>query len=577
MKELVLKAAELERKKESLDEINPVWKESKKLDHEMSVHFTGEFPDFLFAQAAPNETKKAFDYRKSIFKPISKPPTGRALGATKRVWNPRNFTLPDLGPYMMKEYPGYGSIMNYFIQTFHPKKFQWANGVQVVRPRVIPTKRDSEGNEVVDASKPAEPIGIIIPAENVIDFNEEHVLVKLENKALVKYPTGFKRTGRIYEYYTATNIIRYTETSPDTLVTPVFNEDVLFNEAGHGLDYIPAIKLKGVPIKSVEGRMLYESYFAPALPMLECAVVDHSTLQMSKYAHAFPQKWELYDACKNTQCRDGKVRAKDADGKDVLEICQSCGGSGRASSPIDTYQIRLRDVNGELVPGIPLPPAGFVTPDSAILEFARKEIDTQIEQAFMMLQIDISNSEVKGSETALGKQIDRDELFSFLQTIANELFESFQWTVNTIGKMRDSAWKDVEIKPPHDFQIRSQEDLIEEMSNASIPNIVRKDTIDEFITKRFASDATQQRINEIIQYADGLYMVAPEDIRVHSADIKSEFKVLHLYILKYITEFMTKNPEWINGDIEKLAEELVARAALDVKTESFSPLFDEPA
>lgn len=575
MIDLVKQAVELERKGESLDKLNPIWKEAKKIDHEMSVHFTGEFPGFLFAQAAPNETKKAFDYRKSIFKPISKPPTGRALGATKRVWNPRNFTLPDLGDYMMKEYPGYGSLMNYFVQMFHPKKFQWANGVQVVRPRVIPTKKDSEGNEVVDASKPAEPIGIIIPAENVIDFNEEYVLVKLENKALVKYPEGLRRTGRIFEYYTATNIIRYTETSQETLVKPVFDEEVLFNEAGHGLDYIPAIKLKGVPIKSVEGRMLYESYFAPALPMLECAVVDHSTLQMSKYAHAFPQKWELYDACKNTRCVDGKVRDME-DGKEVWQVCESCGGSGRASGPIDVYQIRLRNVDGDITPGIPTPPGGYITPDSAILEFARKEIDTQIEQAFMMLQIDISNSEVKGSETALGKQIDRDELFSFLQTIANELFESFQWTANTIGKMRDSSWADVEIKPPHDFQIRSQEDLIEEMSNSNIPNIVRKDTIDEFITKRFASDVTQQRINEIIQYVDGLYMVAPEDIRVHSADIKPEFKVLHLYILKYITEFMEENPDWINGDLKALQDQLIARAALDVKTETFSPIFDEP-
>ena len=91
---------------------------------------------------------------------------------------------------------------------------------------------------------------------------------------------------------------------------------------------------------------------------------------------------------------------------------------------------------------------------------------------------------------------------------------------------------------------------------------------------RFASDATQQRINEIIEYTDGLYMVAPEDIRVHSAAIKPEFIVLHLYILKYIAEFMNVNENWIDGELAALSEQLVERAELDVKVETFSPIFD---
>jgi hypothetical protein len=308
--------------------------------------------------------------------------------------------------------------------------------------------------------------------------------------------------------------------------------------------------------------------------MLECAVIDHSTLQMSKYAHAFPQKWELYDACKNPRCIDGKVRAMDAEGKDLMEICDSCGGSGRASSPIDTYQIRLRDSNGELVPGIPLPPAGYVTPDSAILDFARKEIDTEIDKAFMMLQIDVSNSDVKGSETALGKQIDRDELFAFLQTIANEVFEAFSWTINTVGKMRDASFEDVEIKPPHDFQIRSQEDLLEEIANSAIPDIVRKDTLNEFISMRFAADETAKRINALIQYTDGLYMKSPEDVRVHSMSIQPEDLILHLYILKYIDEFTTADENWIDGEFPVLALQLEERALKDVKAETLSPVFD---
>jgi hypothetical protein len=264
------------------------------------------------------------------------------------------------------------------------------------------------------------------------------------------------------------------------------------------------------------------------------------------------------------------------DGKYFWEICEVCGGTARASSPVETYQVRLRDVDGELIAGIPTPPAGYIQMDSSILDFNRTEVDQQIEKAFMMMQIDVSNTHVKGQETALGKQIDRDELFSFLQTLANELFEAFQWTANTIGKMREGSWKDVTIMPPHDFQVRGQDDLVEEISNSSIPAPVRRDALREFNAMRFASDPVHLRINEVIEYADKLYMVAPEDIRVHSQNIKDRDIILHLYIAKYITEFIDADSGWLDKPLKVLEAELLARAEEDVKErQPFSPIFDE--
>lgn len=576
MIDLVIQAAKAEgRDDKGYDSINPIWSVCKAIDHKMSIHFSGEYPKFLFEPAAPNETKEVRKYKEQVYKAITTPPTGRALAATRRVWNPANFNLPDLGDYLTKEYPGYGSLMNYFIQMFHPKKLEWANAVQVVRPRIIPTKV-IDGKEVVDASKPAEPIAVIIPCKNVVDFNDNYVLVKLESKAPVKYGNEVRHTGRIFEHYTAENIIRYTEVSEEHQAEPKFVVEVLFTGEGHRLGYIPAIKLKGAPKKSMEGRMIYESYFAPALPMLESALLDHSLLQLGK-THAYPHPWSLVDKCGNPRCAGGQVMTgrNNENDQPIWEDCPTCGGSGsRNPGPLGEKQIQVRNNDGDISAGIPTPPDGFTSPQVDIYDFMRKEIDTQIEQAFMMLQIDVSNSQVKGSETALGKQIDRDELFSFLQTLANELFDAFQWTVNTVGKMREGSWKEIEIKPPHDFQIRSQQDLTEEIANTSIPAIVRKDTIDEFISMRFAHDPVSLRINEIIQYADGLYMLSPEDIRIHSMELQPEDKILHMYILKYIREFMEANPNWINGKLAEIAKQLEERALADVKTAELSPLFD---
>ena len=509
----------------------------------IEVHAKSDiFPEALFRSKAPNQSPEEWQYQKEVFKAIGSithPYWDKALGVLNRIWNEKNYSLkwPEIETpigeafppieYFSSDYPHFGSIEAFFSQVVTRKKVEDPNSLLVLD---IPFQPDNELPK---------PTLSIYSSKDVLKYKEGYyALVKTSDKSMVKFGNQYKREGVVLHYIDDIGVYRIEQTG--VLVEFTFSQPELIYT--HNLGELPAWRLKGKPTE-VDGKLIYESYFYPAIPSLNTAIIDFSTNQLSKIINTFPQPWRYVD-----DCDDCGGEGYNWEGDNKL-TCGTCRGSGNRNQYSVTSVIEVKIPKKDLIAGddtsaMQMPPGGYLDKANATeqIQLLIGEIETNITRAFAMLNIDVSNSTAKGSETALGKQIDREELFSFLLQIASELFELMRVSSNAIGRVRyGDAWTGVSVGSPQSFAIRSDTDLTEELTNAKtagIPEVAMQALLREYADTRFNSQEDVQEVFALTFAADRLVSMTQNDITqkmVMGVVAKWEV-VLHDSITAFISE-----------------------------------------
>lgn len=560
------------KKKQRYPEYNKTYKEQCEMAERVEVHASSDhFPESLFKTKAPNEDPAQFEWRKQNYQPITRPYWNRAANVVNRVWNEQNYSIgwaegqQEQANYFDKDYPQYRRLTNYFRQVVSRMKLEDPNAIAVVRPSYIPYKSTTlESGEViseVDVTQEIEPIVVVFECEEVIHFVPGKLaMVELEEKSELNSGNGKKeKEGIIYEIYDDVAIYRATQVGRKGDYT---FEITLWYE--HAWGYVPAWKLTGIPIYE-DGCLLYKSPYYDAIPVLDTALYDSSTLAAAKITGAFPVWWEYVDKCNAVGCIDGKVNKYGEDGYAIIGTtnCSVCNGTGKGQrrSVFGTYEVAIPDRLNEQ--NVQTPPLGYVALDPKILEFLRTEIETNCNTFYTMLNIDLSPSFAKGDETALGKQIDREEMFSFLLQFANEVFTLMHNCIDAIGFMRyGEPFKSPNIKSPRTFSIRSESDLTDELKIANDTNLPPQFKLSinkEALQVRFPNDKQQIVVFDIVAYCDGLFEKSDADINLGLANgsIKPVENILHRYILQFIAN---KEKAFFEKDNEAQRVELMADA-----------------
>ena len=556
---------------------NPVYRRSVELEEEMEVHMEAKhFPFKLFKSKAPNENPEEYAYRIAQFQPVTKPFMNRAFRTINRIWNESNYTINwkdnESHQYFTKTYPKHKSIIAFFRSLVTKFKLKDPNGVIVIKPRVLPTIQDQDGNLKADQSAKIEPVAVLYESCQVINFLEDqYALIELKEKSLVTFGTTQVREGRIFEFYDENKIWKITQVGKKVDYT--FTFDIYYE---HALGVLPVTKLKGEPCND-EDNIIYESYLMPAIPNLNIALYNHNTLEMSITNDAFPQRWEYVDPCNYEGCEGGWiVYDKENDKK---AHCPNCKGTGHTErhSPMGVKQVYIGDRLTQGAEGLSMPPAGYIAPDTATLEFRHSKYLKDVEQAFAFLNIDVSNSDVKGTEnTALGKKIDREELFSFLLLISDEQFDLLSWTIDLSGKMRYGNFEIPEITKPIDFSIRSNEELIEEMvaaKEALVPDIVIQKQLKEYALSRFNTSKEVTKFLDIVFKTDRLLTLTQEDIVLQktTGSVLTWEIILHTSIYTFLEQSIIEDEKFLEKDFKdqkKLLEQKAKDKEKEIKKES---------
>ena len=297
------------------------------------------------------------------------------------------------------------------------------------------------------------------------------------------------------------------------------------------------------------GDYYFQSFYTPAIPALDQAVCDFSTLQMSKFSHAFLQKWEYVDEC--DKC-NGSGQIEEALGfeEKVAIACSNCGGSGtkRMFGPMSVYQVQTPNrFTTEVETKVNIPPAGFIELDPQILDFLNKQVITNIQMAFELLSIDVMNNEkISGRETATGKAIDREELYSFLLRFANTIFADYEFAMDTIGRMRyGDAWKMPAVRYPQNFEMRTDAELTAEIKLA--PTFSKAMLAQQYLDTRFPIQEEKSAIMKLSVQVDPFFNLETRDVlALVASGIAPKWKaIMHFELESLIKEALSENEEFL--------------------------------
>jgi hypothetical protein len=316
----------------------------------------------------------------------------------------------------------------------------------------------------------------------------------------------------------------------------------------HNLGYLPCTRLGGISVQE-HGDYYFQSFYTPAIPALDQAVCDFSTLQMSKFSHAFLQKWEYVDEC--DKC-NGSGQIEEALGfeEKVAIACSNCGGSGtkRMFGPMSVYQVQTPNrFTTEVETKVNIPPAGFIELDPQILDFLNKQVITNIQMAFELLSIDVMNNEkISGRETATGKAIDREELYSFLLRFANTIFADYEFAMDTIGRMRyGDAWKMPAVRYPQNFEMRTDAELTAEIKLA--PTFSKAMLAQQYLDTRFPIQEEKSAIMKLSVQVDPFFNLETRDVlALVASGIAPKWKaIMHFELESLIKEALSENEEFL--------------------------------
>jgi len=523
----------------------PTYKACVEMEMRLRIHSNYDaFPEKLFREKAPNELPHEFNYRKNIYKPITVPYFHKAVNIAGRVWNRQNYEVrfedASQEKYFNEEYPRFGSLENYFQQITNFMTLTDPNAVLAIMPTDLQYFEDGTFNDTVETT----PVARCFHSKRVWGWKEgEYAILKADYGSEVEHGRVKSDEGLVFYIFDKNEIQIAKQIGKKGDYE--FEIELYYR---HNLGYLPCERLGGISVQE-HGDYYFQSFYTPAIPALDQAVCDFSTLQMSKFSHAFLQKWEYVDEC--DKC-NGSGQIEEALGfeEKVAIACSNCGGSGtkRMFGPMSVYQVQTPNrFTTEVETKVNIPPAGFIELDPQILDFLNKQVITNIQMAFELLSIDVMNNEkISGRETATGKAIDREELYSFLLRFANTIFADYEFAMDTIGRMRyGGAWKMPAVRYPQNFEMRTDAELTAEIKLA--PTFSKAMLAQQYLDTRFPIQEEKSAIMKLSVQVDPFFNLETRDVlALVASGIAPKWKaIMHFELEPLIKEALSENEQFL--------------------------------
>lgn len=552
----------------------------------------GIFPERLFAEAAPNQEPKEFEYMKKNYKPTTLPVFADYVSTTSRPWHKSNwhikymeddsiFSKETLQEYLSSEIPLYFSLENFMKNVMPSLKARDAEGVITVKPKDIVTI-EKDGERVISPNDLIKPIPVYYSVKQVVSESSDHALILLKEKSVVTEGKNKIKAGLVYEFYDENTIWKITQIG--RRIDFIF-EAVLFFQ--HNWGHLPVYKLMGIP-HAQEEKVVYQSPFLFAVPNLDLVAIYQSDLQATIKKCAYPYRIMIGDVCEfeddeGNQCDKGRIAALDKEGElTASKVCPSCFGAGLVSrvSRLGTMLLKPESsVEGGDETRMTAKPMEYVSPPVDILGFMRSEIHEHETRGRRILHLNTTNDIAKGSEdaTATAHAINLKAMAAFVAPISDQMFFLYQNVIDAIGWMRyGAAYKRPEIAFPTTFDFSTEADYVNKISQASeagVPPVIIEQILLQFIRTIYINDETSEKVFRLVAATDRLLPLTFDQInmKVARGTVAKWEEVLHCSSTSLIGELIEKDKEFLNKELSEQKTALEAQA----KTKVITPATEE--
>jgi hypothetical protein len=315
----------------------------------------------------------------------------------------------------------------------------------------------------------------------------------------------------------------------------------------------------------------FDSYFSAFVPFANEAIRQYSDWTAVMTTSAFPYREEIAETCSAKGCRDGIVYNSESD---EHERCGVCRGTGRVISR-SPYGVYFREKSNPAL-GENIAPneamLKFISPPVDIIAYSGEAWQTLLKKAEESLHLNV----IDEAQSGTAKQIDREDSFSQLTKISNNIFDEIIYkSLLFIERFRNvTEPKEPIIVKPISFSMKTEEDLIEEITkltdkNAPVAFLV--ESTKDLAKKRFSGNKAVTRMVEVLVSFDPLFNLNTKDkqLLLASGTIKKEDVIKSLYAYKSLTNLVADNgTEFLEKTLSEIFAEL--DAALKPIVDSYS-------
>jgi hypothetical protein len=541
--------------------------------NEWLTHADGLFPEKLIRERRPNETLEVLAYRAIIYQPKTKTTFSKVHSSLQKIrrspqWDIR-YNKTDrfsrireeetLETYCEENFPYFTSLTNWVFSLMLRKYLTDPNAVVFVYPLEYQVEQTSFRR----------PFAEVYDSCNVMYFvPDDYAVLRLPN-GCTYYSRNKPYKGDTYFFVTTQNIFRYDQVDGKGTYKLVLSEL-------HGLEMLPVVKLKGVLVNQCENHFLYESRIQGMMTELNEIVREYSDLQAGKVCHLYPERWEYAQnqcsQCKGTGKRRNPLWTQGAPLTISPEItCDApgCQHGYVVAGPYSKIMVRpLNVVEGGGVQTIPTPPAGYVQRDVEILKLQDEGVDKHEYKALAAINMEFL-AQVPLSQSGVAKEVDRDELNNFVNSVAEDLVAVMDSIYKLIARYR---YKDLypiddiedmlpRVNVPDKFDLLSidtvQKELTEAKTSKFNPVIVNAMEVD-YASKKFNADHEVRDMVHLTLSLDPLPNISEDDkmSRLSNKGITLESYVISSNIHTFIQRAIDEDEKFPEKDLKDQKETL---------------------
>jgi hypothetical protein len=306
----------------------------------------------------------------------------------------------------------------------------------------------------------------------------------------------------------------------------------------HNIGMVPAIVLGG----DYTDENFFDSYFSAFVPFANEAIRQYSDWTAVMTTSAFPYREEQAETCDAKGCRNGIVYNSETDEHDR---CGTCKGSGRviSRSPFGVFiREKGNTAMGETTSSEPM--LRFISPPVDIIKYSGEAWETLLRKAEDALHL----TTIDEAQSGTAKQIDREDSFSQLTKISNNVFDEIIYrSLVFIEKYRNVVEpSDPIIVKPISFSMKSESDLIDEitkLSDKNAPVAFLVESTKDLARKRFSGNKSVSRIVEILVSYDPIFNLNTKDkqMLLASGTIRKDDLLKSLFAYKTLAGLVALN------------------------------------
>lgn len=279
-------------------------------------------------------------------------------------------------------------------------------------------------------------------------------------------------------------------------------------------DFLPCIDAGGEKGKN----NINKSFLHPFVPFGNLALLQHSQHTAVNFTFSFPRMSEIVGPCEAVGCQDGFINCETPEDLAAFgekKRCKNCrNGWTTNQTPYKVYQKHYDPQMTDDAKYLEVDDVKYYTPDVSILDYSKNEWKNYLDMAETAVYIQ-QRVATGGVESAKSKEIDRDDMYSFLYRVGKCYFQRLRFVLQAKENYLVSNPTQVSVETPYSYAILSEGeafDALKDILASTVPIMLKASQVESFINKFVSMSSPIRKFLDVLKVVDPLLYYTNQEI-----------------------------------------------------------------